>query len=266
MSAGKIEPDFETTSAGTLITLRRLKIALLASIIVPVLLFAAGASDERSQLLNAAENEAKANVAVLREHVLKTIETDELLIRDVDYHIQGKSWDEIRASAIEMSNGIGALHAGMPQVALMAVTDAQGLIQAGTPPHGTNERMSVAHQELWTAQRDADQGTFFSRAYVGRLTGRANFGISRRRTTPDGRFDGTIHVAVSASYFSDFWAEIIGGKKAASIALIRTDGEVLARFPALPGSPQGSACTGRRDFGQFVSRTAERNLSHGVPG
>jgi signal transduction histidine kinase len=233
MSVGKVVTAFETTPARTVITLRRLKIALCASVIVPLLLFFAGAVDERHQLLLAAGNEAKASAAVLREHVLKTLEIDELLIRDVDYRIKGKSWDEIRADATTLSKDIGALHAGLPQVSLMAVTDAEGLIQAGTPPHRVNERMSIAHQELWTAQRDADQGTFFSRPYVGRLTKQPNFGLSRRRSTPDGRFDGTIHVAVPASYFSDFWSEAIAGKGAASIALVRLDGEVLARFPAL---------------------------------
>ncbi len=252
MPAPKAELSVKPTLAGAIITLRWLKAALLASILVPVLLFVASAWDERSQLLRGAENEARANVAVLREHVLKTIETDDLLLREIDHQIQGKSWDEIKSSAAALSADIGALHAGMPQVSLLAVTDADGLIQAGTPPHGTNQRMSIAHQELWSAQRDADQGTFFSRAYIGRQTGTLNFGISRRRSTPDGKFDGTIHVAVAATYFANFWSEFITGKENAAIALIRTDGEVLARFPET-GRPLQIAA---RRLGGMLSRFA----------
>ena len=120
--------DLYQIPAGTILTLRRLKLALLASIVVPALLFIAGAWDERSELLAAAENEAKANVAVLKEHVLKTIETDELLLREVDHQIQGKSWDLIRSESPALSATIANMHANMPQVSLVAVADANGVI------------------------------------------------------------------------------------------------------------------------------------------
>ena len=224
----------EGVSAESPVVLLWLKLALLITCVVPLLIFAAGAWDERAQLLQAAEGEAIASVAALREHALKTIETDELLLMAVDRRIAGMTWDDIRTSRTALSQEIGAMHAGMPQISLLAVTDTEGRIQAGTPPHGNGDRMSVAHQELWMAQRDADQGTFFSRAYVGRLTGARNFGISRRRSSPDGKFNGTIHVAVSASYFTSFWTEVIGGKADSVAALVRTDGEVLARLPEPP--------------------------------
>ena len=88
-----------------------------------------------------------------------------------------------------------------------------------------------AHREFWSAQRQADQGTYISRSYLGSQTGRINFGISRRRTTRDGKFDGTVHVAVAVSYFYEFWKEAVAQKPDASIGLIRSDGEMLARFP-----------------------------------
>ena len=72
---------------------------------------------------------------------------------------------------------------------------------------------------------------FVSRPYVGQNTGRLNFAISKRRTTPDGSFDGTVHVAVTVSYFQDFWATATRGMADASVSLVRGDGEVLARFP-----------------------------------
>ena len=93
----------------------------------------------------------------------------------------------------------------------------------------------MSRRELWTAQRDADHGTFISETYIGRLTGRLNFGISRRRTTPSGAFDGTVHVAVASSYFSDFWSQATKGRTGVVVALIRTDGAVLAHYPVIDG-------------------------------
>jgi two-component system NtrC family sensor kinase len=149
------------------------------------------------------------------------------------------SWDEIRASSDALSNDIGAMQAGNKQVSLMILTDAEGRVRAGTPPHPKDGFGPISHLDVWTAQRDADQGTYFSRPYVGRITGRANFGISRRRGTPDGKFDGTVHISFDASYFSTFWSEIIGNKVGAAITLMRTDGERLARFPETGGPLPG---------------------------
>jgi signal transduction histidine kinase len=220
-------------------TLRRLKIALFAAVIVPLVLFAAFASDERRQLLHAAEGEALASAATLREHAINTIETDELLLRQLDRRIQGMGWDEIRSSSDVLSNDIAAMHAGMKQISLMLLTDAEGKVWAGTPPHPGNGFVSASHLDVWSAQREADQGTYFSHPYVGQMTGRVNFGISRRRSTPDGRFDGTVHITFDASYLAAFWSEVIAGKDGAAVALVRTDGDLLARFPEVDGPLPG---------------------------
>ncbi|MDR3534713.1 MAG: ATP-binding protein [Rhodopila sp.] len=231
MTASRIELGDKRGPTTAVVTLRRLKIALVAAVVLPLVLLIAGAWDERVQLLDAADGEALGTVAALREHALKAIETHELLLRELDHRIQGMSWDQIRSSSAALSADIRAMHAGMPQVSLMAATDAEGRIWDSNLQLGRDEHRSIAQRDFWSAQREADQGTFFSHAYVDSRTGGLKFGISRRRTAPDGSFDGTVHVVVAASYFSDFWSEVIAGKDGAAIALVRTDGEVLARFP-----------------------------------
>jgi signal transduction histidine kinase len=231
MAITDARPGVEVPLTAQVVTLRRLKVALIAAIVIPALLLVAGAWDERAQLLHAAEADALATVTALREHAFKAIETHELLVRELDSRIQGMSWDQIRASSDTLSAEIKSMYAGMPEVSAMAIADADGNSWAGTAWGGPDGPISMAHREYWTAQRDVDRGTFISRAYVGITTGRQNFGISRRRTTPDGRFDGTVHIGVAASYFSDFWAEVIAGRNNAVVALVRQDGEVLARVP-----------------------------------
>jgi signal transduction histidine kinase len=63
------------------------------------------------------------------------------------------------------------------------------------------------------------------------------FSISRRRTTADGSFDGTVRVGIAASYFSDFWSEVTSGRSEIVVVLARLDGEVLARFPETDSTP-----------------------------
>jgi signal transduction histidine kinase len=238
MAAGEARSSVESPLSAQTIMLRRLKIALFGAVILPALLLIAGAWDERTQLLRAAEGDAVATVTALREHAFKAIESHELLIRELDSRIQDMNWEQIRASSAPLSAEIRAMHAGMPEVSAMAVTDADGRSWAGSGPPERDGIMSLAHREYWYAQREADQGTFVSRAYVGSLSGRQDFGISRRRTTRDGTFNGTIHVGVKASYFSDFWSEVTAGRTDVVVSLIRLDGQVLARLPTTGTFPQ----------------------------
>jgi signal transduction histidine kinase len=215
--------------------LRRLKIALIAAVVIPTLLLAAGAWDERTQLLHAAEGDARATVIALREHAIKAIETDELLIRELDTRVHGMTREAIGASPT-LPEEIAAMHAGMPEVAAMAVVDVDGNCLVGDGPNRRTGIAPLANREAWYTQRGADRGTFIGRAYAGSPSGRQEFGVSRRRRTPDGSFDGVVQIAVASAYFSDFWSQVIGGRNDVAIGLLRSDGEVLAHLPAVGDS------------------------------
>lgn len=231
MATGGIRAGADTSPHARIVLLRRLKVALFAAVVVPSLLFVGGAWDERVQRLRAAEADALATVTALREHALKALETHELLVRELDRRIQGMSWDDIHASAATLSAEFAAMRSGMPEISAMAIVDANGLRQAGIGPQRRDGHVLLSNREYWYAQRDADRGTFISQAYVGALSGRMDFAISRRRTTPDGSFDGTVHVSVTAAYFSDFWSAVVADRKDVMIELVRSDGEVLAHLP-----------------------------------
>lgn len=73
-----------------------LRAMLVASVLVPALLFAAAAWHDRAALFRQALDGAGSTVATLQEHALKVLETHELLIEDVDDRIRGLSWDAIQ--------------------------------------------------------------------------------------------------------------------------------------------------------------------------
>lgn len=228
--------DADVPDRGTPSPARRFRLALVASLLVPTLLFAGAAWYDRTRLFQDAQDNVQRTAAVLREHALKAVETHELLVRQLDRHTRGMNWDEIRAAAPTLSAEMRAMHADLPQAKSMALTDAEGRQWAASVLPGPGDRASYAHREYWSAQREADRGTFVSRAYIGMHSRSLNFGISRRRTTPDGSFDGTVHVAVATAYFVDFWAEAVRGTPDTRVTLVRTDGEMLAIFPASASS------------------------------
>ena len=69
------------------------------------------------------------------------------------------------------------------------------------------------------------------------------FALSRRRTGTDGEFAGVTMISISPDYFADYYATLTQPLVA---ALVRADGLVLARYPALPrDATRGSRRTTR---------------------
>jgi signal transduction histidine kinase len=206
------------------------------AVLMPALLFAAAIWHDYIDLVTTAENNARTTVAMLREHALRAIMTQEVLLRAIDRRVRGLDWDQIRSASPELSQDMQAMYRAVPDVASLSLVDGQGRIWASSAPLGPDGFIAVNHQEHWLVQRDADRGTYISRPHIGDLTKAVNLAVSRRRSTPDGRFDGTVYVAISATYFSHAWAEAIGGQPGAGVNLVRDDGELLARYPERDGS------------------------------
>jgi signal transduction histidine kinase len=209
---------------------------LAVCIVVPAGLFGVATWLDYRSMLCEAEGKARATATALREHALKAITTHDILLRELDRRIQGMNWDQIRSAAPALSAEMQALRAALPDVASLALADKDGLIWVSDALHGPGGTVSIAHRDYWQAQRDADAGTFVSRTVVGILTGTPAFAVSRRRTTPDGGFDGTLHAAIDTGYFRRFWAEVLRGGDGAAITLVRNDGTILARVPPGPGT------------------------------
>ncbi len=210
----------------------------MASVVVPLALFGLAAWFDRARLLEDAFGNAERTVALLREHTLKAVETNELLVRQLDQRTRGLTWSEIRDQGAALLAEMYKMHEELPQISALALTDAEGRLWAASIPLSVSAGgyTLISDRELWAAQRAADRGTFISTPYKGSATGRQNFGISRRRSSADGSFDGTVHAAVAVSYFTDFWKQVTVGQSGGSVTLVRTDGEMLARLPELTGS------------------------------
>lgn len=202
------------------------RLLVSAALVVPAGLFAAAAVHDRATVLKDGEQEITRSVAVMHEHAHKVFETAELVLGRVDDRLRGLSWDEVADP--ETNAFLARLKAPLEQAVSVWISDAQGIVRAGSQPWEAGG--NIAERDFFQAQRERDAGIYVSAAFQGKATRRASFAVSRRRSTPDGRFDGTIHVALSPEYFARFYAEIApdlphGG------ALVRSDGEVLIREP-----------------------------------
>jgi len=213
---------------------------LALSALVPLALFGWTMWSSHAQEMEDAAATAVRTVTALNEHVIKVLDTHEIVLAELDYLIKDRPWDEI-ARDEELRGLMDHFLWNMDQLLAVSLIDGEGRIRLTTirssPPN-----FSVADREYFIAQRERDAGTFISAPYVGRNISSSVIGISRRRTTPDGRFDGIVHVSVPVTYLTEFW-EQFAPTIAHVIPLVRADGRVIARYPALD-NPETLATNG----------------------
>ncbi len=199
---------------------------LLAALVVPALLFAAAAWQNHRDVLREGSDGIVRTCAVMQEHARKVFETAELTIGWVDDRIDDEDWPTIASPAT--SEFLHRLRSSMDQIVSLWVADGDGIVRAGSQPWPAGS--GIGPREFFQRQRTAT-GLGISAPFRGVATGLPSFAVIRRRTVPNGAFDGTVHAAIDPAYFTRFYQQAAppGGHVA---ALILTDGIVLAREPA----------------------------------
>jgi signal transduction histidine kinase len=229
-----------------ILTLRLHKLMIAASLIVPTGLFGAAALYNRAEVLREGKEAVIRTTAVMDEHARKVFETGDLVLGHLDDRINDLTWNQI--SAPETSAFLAQLKAPLEQVVSIWVTDANGIVRAGSQSWDTT--VTIANRDFFQAQRERGTGTYISAPFRGRATQIPSFAVSRRRSTPDGHFDGTIHISLSPEYFRHYYtATILGIGQTAT--LVRADGAIIAQAP-VPGT--AAPFPGREGFRRRIEQ------------
>src|SRR3954470_15741226 len=209
---------------------RPFKYLLLASVLVPLVILILVAVIDRDHLIEAATTEARKTVNVLNEHTLKVMETQELALNQIDDRTRGMSWEEIATSEV-LFQDLRRLVARLPQIdgAFLIRPDGEIAMTSRVFPVPS---ISFADRDYFQAQLTTDAGFFVGRAYIGKISHHPIFNVSQRRRGGNEGFDGVVGISLSTEYFSRFY-QSIAEYDGAAVALGRTDGEVLARYPLL---------------------------------
>ena len=177
---------------------------MVASLLVPTLVFAAAAWWNRGEVLREGADAVDRTAAVMEEHAAKVFDTANLILAWVADHVSRLDAEAVAAPAT--SDLLRNMAQSFDQIVSVWVADADGQVRAGS--QAWDPAVSIANREFFRAQRErADAGSHVSAAFTGRATTIASFAISRRRTDAAGGFAGTIHVALSPEYFARFYAE-----------------------------------------------------------
>jgi PAS domain S-box-containing protein len=219
---------------------------LLASVLVPTVILILAAALDRDHLIEVAKEEARKTVAVLHEHTVKVMDTLELALAQIQDRSRGLSWGEI-AAAEDLFQDLRRLVERLPQVdaAFLVRPDGENVMTSRVFP---SPPINFADRDYFRAQADTDAGLFISKTYLGKISGHPIFNVSQRRQGGQAGFDGVVGLSLSTDYFSRFY-QSVAEYDGAAIALARTDGAILVRYPTLDKevmrfAPDGPAMTG----------------------
>jgi signal transduction histidine kinase/CheY-like chemotaxis protein len=222
------EPDFAVR--------RTTLIALLAAAIVLHCVYAAtmAYSDFRARVA-AATDVTIRTVRIADEHALKVFDLNETLDARVDDLVRGLNDNQIHTREADIHEKLQQIGGGYPQVASISIFGPDGMLLANSRYYPA-PRASIVGREDFVGIRGGRILEHVSKTmtwHAGNGVAVFNTGIARRNA--DGAFAGLVSVALRRSYFESFYRELLGKEgRALTIALMRTDGAVLASFPPRP--------------------------------
>ncbi|MHC2623655.1 two-component system NtrC family sensor kinase [Bradyrhizobium huanghuaihaiense] len=227
-------------------SLRLLQWMMVASLALPIALFAIASTISYTSTRDIADREIERTLDVAHEHALKVFETIDRSLSELNEVVRGLPDDVIRAREGVLHRRLRRLTDSLPQLKSAWIFDADGkaLVNSLVSPP---PQLGFSDRDYFYVHVDQTIGTFIGMPLTPRppYQGARFFSMSRRRDADDGSFIGVIQASVLPEYFESFYARI-GSDRGSFFAMGRTDGVVLAHFPRLdrdlrldPGGPVG---------------------------
>ena len=205
---------------------------VMASVLVPLALFAVVALQDRVTVQTDAQAYVERGADSVGEHAAGVFRTDALIVGLIDQRIQSMTWDQI-ATSRPFHDYLAELVKQNPELEGAWIADANGKTQISSvlfpapPPN-------VAASDYFVEASKTDHLVLGDRVVDSPADAGGHFHIARRRTSADGRFDGIIVLGVSSSYFADVWRHSWHDSPQVLTGLADLNLGVLARIPASP--------------------------------
>src|SRR6476469_1758923 len=222
--------------------IRLLQLMMVASVVLPLVLFAFAAWLNYRHELTVADDRIERSLDILHEHTLKVFQTVERAIAEVDEIVRGMPDDAVRQNQARLHDRLKQIVDALPQLRAIFLIGRDGRPIVSSQLAQVPADFNVGDRDFFKAQAAGHAGTYVSDVLTPRLTGFGTpfFVLSRRRPSADGSFNGVVAVAVLPRYFEDFYS-LIGRSPGSFFALVQTDGKFLARYPTLRSRPPGLA-------------------------
>jgi two-component system, NtrC family, sensor kinase len=212
-------------------SIRLLHGILVASVALPAALFvyASWLGYQNNQVI--AERQIDRTRDVVTEHALKVFESVERSIAEVNEVVRDMPDERISANEENLHRRFERLADSSEQIKSVWIFDRYGhaLVNSLVYPAPT---IDFSDRDYFKAHVYHDIGIYVGEVLRPRppYGGAPFFGVSRRRSSADGSFNGVLQASILPEYFSGFYAKI-GREEGSYASLIREDGLILARYP-----------------------------------
>jgi two-component system NtrC family sensor kinase len=132
----------------------------------------------------------------------------------------------------EIHRRLADIASGVPSVVDIDIWDADGRPLARSDVFPVDPKALVSDRAYFQEQKNSRKPLGVSEVIKGRVSGLDVFNATLRRATADGRFAGVVAVSMAPRYFRDYYESLTTEQPdLATFALIRLDGEIIARWP-----------------------------------
>jgi two-component system NtrC family sensor kinase len=217
---------------------RPVRILLVASLILPLLIFLGASYLSYRQHFAEAADRLNRSVVTVYEHAKKVFETFDVTAAYVEQLIDDVTNEEVSRNEADYHRRLKRLTDTLPQLRDIWVVDENGHpIVSGTLFPMPRDVELADRDYFKILKEDARVESFLTEVFPSRAANRQLFLISRRRLYEGQRtpFRGVTTTAVAPEYFSDYYAQL-PGHTSDSVMLLRDDGAILSRYPPLATS------------------------------
>ncbi len=216
-------------------------VLLAACLLLPAALFALVSLANYRFAFQSASQELMRTAEVAREHAARVFDAQTQLIDRVNDMTAGMDADAVRAAEKPLHDSLAAMILRLPQVQSVIVVDEAAHPLASALQYPVPGDVSLAGSDYFKAVvLNAAPGPYVTQLQVGAVNHTLFFGLARRWRDPSGKAKGVVDVAVTPSFFEDFYRSLSeespGGGDGKIMVLLREDGRTLARYPHLSES------------------------------
>src|SRR5436305_3966812 len=212
-------------------SIRLLHGILVASVALPAALFiyASWLGYHNNRVV--ADRQIDRTRDVLTEHALKVFEAVDRSIAEINEVVRDMPDERIKANEETLHRRFERLADGSEQIKSLWIFDRNGHALVNSlayPAPG----IDFSDRDYFKAHVAQDIGVYIGEVLKPRAPygGAPFFGVSRRRSSADGSFNGVIQASLLPEYFTGFY-EKISREPGSYASLIRDDGLILARYP-----------------------------------
>ena len=214
-----------------------LRVLLAASLLLPLMLFVfASWLNYRAAFAEATQDLLRTS-EVAREQAAKVFDSEGQVIDRVNELLRGLDAAGARQQESDLHEAFERIVAHLPVIQSVLVADANGHPLVSAAEYPVPPAVDISDHDFYRAIVRKHRATFVSGLQVGEVNKQLFFGLARPWVGMDGGIRGVVDVAVSPSFFQDFYQALAGEEgnpdDAKVLTLLREDGQILVRYPPL---------------------------------